>query len=89
MGRYKIKKAKDWKAKLRPYGYREMFERARVWVNALIDDGVDLPGKIPAGKMREGIVRVTSRPQEKLIRAAQGDSECCYIEGALLRHAVQ
>ena len=36
-------------------------ELACVWVNALIDDTVDLPEKIPAGKMREGVVRVSSQ----------------------------
>lgn len=36
-------------------------ELARVWVNALIDDDVDLPEKIPAGKMREGVSKPTSR----------------------------
>jgi hypothetical protein len=34
---------------------------ARVWVNALIDDAVDLPERIPTGKMREGVVRVSSK----------------------------
>lgn len=28
MGNYKIKGSKDWKAKLRPYSYRDLFERA-------------------------------------------------------------
>ena len=28
MGRFKIKKSKDWKAKLRPYRYRDLFEQA-------------------------------------------------------------
>lgn len=28
---------------------------ARVWVNVLIDDAVDLPEKIPSNKMHEGI----------------------------------
>lgn len=28
MGRFKIKKSKDWKAKLRPYRYRDLFELA-------------------------------------------------------------
>jgi len=36
-------------------------ELARVWVNAFVDDAVDLPEKIPAGKMREGVVRVISK----------------------------
>ena len=36
-------------------------ELARVWVNALIDDDVDLPKKIPAGKIREGAVRVATK----------------------------
>lgn len=30
-------------------------ELARVWVNALIDDAVDLPEKIPSRKMQEGV----------------------------------
>jgi transcriptional regulator with XRE-family HTH domain len=38
---------------------------ARVWVNALIDDAVDLPEKIPAGKMREGVVRVASKRRSR------------------------
>jgi transcriptional regulator with XRE-family HTH domain len=36
-------------------------ELARVWVNALIDDGVDLPEKMPGGKMREGVTRTTPK----------------------------
>ena len=36
-------------------------ELARVWVNALIDDDVDLPKKLPDGKMREGVVRLTGK----------------------------
>jgi transcriptional regulator with XRE-family HTH domain len=34
-------------------------ELARVWVNALIDDNVDLPERIPGRKMREGVGRAT------------------------------
>jgi transcriptional regulator with XRE-family HTH domain len=34
-------------------------EAARVWVNVLIDDAVDLPGDIPSRKMNEGIARAT------------------------------
>lgn len=30
---------------------------ARVWVNVLIDDGLDLPTKLPAQRMHEGILR--------------------------------
>jgi transcriptional regulator with XRE-family HTH domain len=30
-------------------------EAARVWVNALIDDGIDLPEEIPSRRMSEGI----------------------------------
>jgi transcriptional regulator with XRE-family HTH domain len=36
-------------------------ELARVWVNALIDDDVDLPERIPGRKMREGVGRATSK----------------------------
>ena len=32
-------------------------EFARVWINALIDDGVDLPEKLPCAKMHEGVKR--------------------------------
>lgn len=32
---------------------------ARVWVNVLIDDGLDLPAKLPALRMHEGIPRST------------------------------
>jgi transcriptional regulator with XRE-family HTH domain len=32
-------------------------EAARVWANAFIDDGVDLPNTIPGNKMREGVSR--------------------------------
>lgn len=32
---------------------------ARVWVNVLIDDGLDLPTKLPAQRMHEGIPRST------------------------------
>jgi transcriptional regulator with XRE-family HTH domain len=34
---------------------------ARVWVNVLIDDGLDLPTKLPAQRMHEGILRSTLR----------------------------
>lgn len=34
---------------------------ARVWVNVLIDDGLDLPTKLPAQRMHEGIPRSTLR----------------------------
>jgi transcriptional regulator with XRE-family HTH domain len=30
-------------------------EVARVWINALVDDRIDLPEKLPAAKMHEGI----------------------------------
>jgi transcriptional regulator with XRE-family HTH domain len=30
---------------------------AGVWINALVDDGVDLPTKLPCGKMHEGVKR--------------------------------
>ena len=32
-------------------------EIAGVWINALVDDGVDLPEKLPRGKMHEGVKR--------------------------------
>ena len=32
-------------------------EIAGVWINALVDDDVDLPGKLPCGKMHEGVRR--------------------------------
>jgi transcriptional regulator with XRE-family HTH domain len=35
-------------------------ELARVWVNALIDDALDLPEKIPSGKMQNGVRKVIS-----------------------------
>lgn len=30
-------------------------ELTRVWVNAFIDDSVDLPEKLPCGRMHEGV----------------------------------
>lgn len=35
-------------------------ELARVWVNALIDDDVDLPKKIPSDIMHQGVKAVAS-----------------------------
>jgi transcriptional regulator with XRE-family HTH domain len=32
-------------------------ELARVWINALVDDGVDLPEKLPGARMHEGVKR--------------------------------
>ncbi len=32
-------------------------EIAGVWINALVDDGVDLPEKLPSAKMHEGVKR--------------------------------
>jgi|SRR5947209_15671405 len=32
-------------------------ELARVWINALVDDGVDLPEKLPSARMHEGVKR--------------------------------
>lgn len=32
-------------------------ELARVWINALVDDSVDLPQKLPSAKMHEGVKR--------------------------------
>jgi transcriptional regulator with XRE-family HTH domain len=40
-------------------------ELARVWVNALIDDGVDLPERIPGNKMQEGLRRATSKGRRR------------------------
>jgi transcriptional regulator with XRE-family HTH domain len=40
-------------------------ELARVWVNALIDDGVDLPEKIPGNKMQEGSRRTTYKGKRR------------------------
>ena len=30
---------------------------ARVWINALVDDDVDLPAKLPCARMHEGVKR--------------------------------
>lgn len=30
---------------------------ANVWINALVDDAVDLPGKLPCNRMHAGIKR--------------------------------
>lgn len=32
-------------------------ELARVWINALVDDDVDLPKKLPSARMHEGLKR--------------------------------
>jgi transcriptional regulator with XRE-family HTH domain len=40
-------------------------ELACIWVNALIDDDVDMPAKIPAGKMREGVIRASSKKRAR------------------------
>jgi transcriptional regulator with XRE-family HTH domain len=32
-------------------------ELARVWINALVDDGVDLPERLPGIRMQEGVKR--------------------------------
>lgn len=32
-------------------------ETARVWINALVDDSVDLPEELPCDRMREGVKR--------------------------------
>lgn len=46
---------------------------ARVWINVLIDDGLDLPTKLPTQQMHEGILKptptkhgVTSHPNDGL-----------------------
>lgn len=36
-------------------------ELARVWVNALIDDDVNLPEKLPNSAMHEGVKRVVKK----------------------------
>lgn len=36
-------------------------ELARIWVNAFIDDAIDLPEKIPSSTMHEGVKRVPKR----------------------------
>lgn len=36
-------------------------ELARIWVNAFIDDAIDLPEKIPSNKMHEGVRRTIKR----------------------------
>jgi transcriptional regulator with XRE-family HTH domain len=30
---------------------------AKVWINALVDDAIDLPGKLPCNRMHAGIKR--------------------------------
>jgi transcriptional regulator with XRE-family HTH domain len=32
-------------------------ELARVWINALVDDEIDLPAKLSSGRMHEGVKR--------------------------------
>jgi transcriptional regulator with XRE-family HTH domain len=32
-------------------------EIARVWINALVDDGIDLPERLPCAGMHEGVKR--------------------------------
>ena len=32
-------------------------ELARVWINALVDDDIDLPSKLPCVRMHEGVKR--------------------------------
>lgn len=36
---------------------------AKVWVNVLIDDSLDLPAKLPSRRMHEGTPRLSSRKQ--------------------------
>jgi transcriptional regulator with XRE-family HTH domain len=36
-------------------------ELARIWVNAFIDDAIDLPEKIPSSRMHEGARRAVKR----------------------------
>lgn len=40
-------------------------EAARVWVNALIDDAIDLPDNFPSKGMQEGIRRHTSKQKKR------------------------
>lgn len=40
-------------------------EIARIWVNALIDDAVDLPQELPSRKMHEGIKSLTSNKRNR------------------------
>lgn len=40
-------------------------ELAHVWVNALIDDDVNLPEKIPSSKMQQGVQAVTSTKKDR------------------------
>lgn len=40
-------------------------ELAGVWVNALIDDSVGLPEKLPSRKMREGIKKTAAKGADK------------------------
>lgn len=40
-------------------------EISKVWINALVDDGVDLPERIPAGQMHEGVKRRRTLPKGK------------------------
>jgi transcriptional regulator with XRE-family HTH domain len=37
---------------------------ARVWINALVDDEIDLPKNIPSDRMHEGVLR--SKPVKRL-----------------------
>lgn len=38
-------------------------QAARIWVNALIDDSVNLPVKIPSKEMHEGVKRTSGAPK--------------------------
>lgn len=45
-------------------------ETARVWVNAFIDDSVELPEKLPCNTMNEGTrVKISSRSKNKFQRS--------------------
>jgi hypothetical protein len=46
MGKLKIKKSKDWKAKLRPYSYRDLFEQA---IERTVDLGLEEPNVVYSG----------------------------------------
>ena len=40
-------------------------EAAKIWINALVDDSVDLPDKLPSQRMREGVARDTKRKSKR------------------------
>jgi transcriptional regulator with XRE-family HTH domain len=40
-------------------------ELARVWINVLVDDDVNLPDKLPSSRMHAGVSRTTVQPRRK------------------------